>query len=64
VLKLNYEHLRFENFCPGLYPGPLLNRGRRTRREKGREGRGEKEGRGRRERKEDEGREWCPLVSI
>jgi hypothetical protein len=69
ALKVTYEHLRFEKFFRGLYPGPPLNRGGRTRGGKGREGRegegGERrKGEGGRERKEGEGREWCPLVSI
>jgi hypothetical protein len=50
ALKVIYEHLRFENFFPGLYPRTPVKRGREDMgREKGREG---------------EGRKWCPLVSI
>jgi hypothetical protein len=62
ALKVTYEHLRFEKFFRGLYPGPPLNRGGRTRGGKGREGRGreEKEGRGREGKEGREGREWCP----
>jgi hypothetical protein len=50
ALKVTYEHLRFEKFFRGLYPGPPLNRGGRTRGGKGREGRGGREG-GRKEGK-------------
>jgi hypothetical protein len=39
ALKVIYEHLRFEKFSRGLYPGPPLKRGR--------EHMGRKEGEGR-----------------
>jgi hypothetical protein len=58
ALKVTYEHLRFEKFFQGLYPGPQLNRGGRTW------GREEKERRGRKGRKGREGKGMVPLVSI
>jgi hypothetical protein len=41
ALKVIYEHLRFENFFRGLYPGPPLKGGGRTW-----GGKGRKEGKG------------------
>jgi hypothetical protein len=60
--KVTYERLRFEKFFRGLYPGPPLKRGGRTRGGKGGGGR-ERGGREREGKEGGEGRKWCPLAS-
>jgi hypothetical protein len=58
ALKVTNEHLRFEKFFRGLYPGPPLKAEVRHKAGKGGQGEG---GQG---KAGGEGREWCPLASI
>jgi hypothetical protein len=64
ALKVTYEHLRFEKFFRGLYPGPPLKaEGGYGEERKGREGKGRR-GEGGREGREGKGKEMVPPVSV